>query len=53
MRARGRLDHSETDVPSRLSVEKQRVPRFALVSHEFVGHSRRSLLVPHIKAVLA
>ena len=44
-RARGRLDHSETDVLSRLSVEKQRVPRFTLVSHEFVGHSRRSLLV--------
>ena len=45
MRARGRLDHSETDVLSRLSVEKQWVPRFTLVSHEFVGHSRRSLLV--------
>lgn len=44
MRARGRLDHSETDVLSRLSVEKQRVPRFTLVSHEFVGHSRGSLL---------
>lgn len=45
MRARGRLDHSETDVLSRLSVEKQWVPRFTLASHEFVGHSRRSRLV--------
>lgn len=30
MRARGRLDHSETDVLSRLSVEKQWVPRLTL-----------------------